>query len=57
MKLKLCIKKRSKTSRIPYDLVQLRNNATNQLYKNSIQSDIKHVTIEGKYPTTICNEI
>ena len=57
MKLKLCIKERSKTSRIRYDLVKLRNNATNQLYKNAIQSDIKHVTIEGKDPTTICNEI
>ena len=57
MKLKLCIKKRSKTSRIRYDLVKLRNNATNQLYKNAIQSDIKHVTIEGKVPTIICNEI
>ena len=57
MKLKLCINKRSKTSRIRYDLVKLRNNATNQLYTNAIQSDIKHITIEGKYPTTICNEI
>ena len=57
MKLKLCIKKISKTSRIRYDLVKLRNNATNQLYKNAIQSDIKHVTIEGKDPTTICNKI
>ena len=57
MKLKLCIKKRSTTSSIRYDLVKLRNNSTNQLYKNAIQSDIKHVTIEGKDPTTICNEI
>ena len=38
-------------------MVKLRNNATNQLYKNAIQSAIKHVTIECKDPTTICNEI
>ena len=55
--MKLCIKKRSKTSRMRYDQVKLRNNAINQLYKNAIQSDIKHVTIEGKDPITIFNEI